>query len=81
MRKLRPRFAEQFSQFLRILAEENRIEVLAIHVRVGTPGGLAILAAFGRCVLRLDVDDDPDRILSDRSIRSHRCSVGTQQVV
>ncbi len=81
---LGPRLAEDLTQLLRILPEEDGVEVLPIHVRIGAPHRGKVLPQLGRRVLRLEIDDQPDlpllrRLGEAESLHSH--PVGAQKIV
>jgi hypothetical protein len=76
-----PGLAEDRRQLLRMAAEDRRIEVLAVHVGVGSPGRLPVVLRLRRRVLRLEVDDEADPGHALRAERVDRGAVGAEQIV
>src|SRR5688500_13493790 len=58
VRPVGPGLAEYLLHLFRVVAEENGIKILAIHVGIGAPGRIEILRRLRRRVLRLEVDRD-----------------------
>src|SRR5207244_5937413 len=70
-RPSRPGITENLRELVRITAEEYRIEILPVHVRVRASPGVAILGLLGSRIFRLEVYHDPDAMLALDAIRLH----------
>ena len=65
----------------RIVAAEDGIEILPVHVRVGARGGGDVFGLVGRGILGLEIDDESDLVLAARAIVLHGGAVRAQEVV
>ena len=78
----RPRLAEQLRHRFRILAEEDRIEILPVHVGVGAGGGGEVLVAGRGGDFRLEIDHQSDLLApAGGAIRLHGAAVRAQEIV
>src|SRR5687768_1206545 len=81
VRPIGPGITENLTHLFRVVAEENWIKILAIHVGIGAPRRLQILRRLRRRVLRLQVDRDSNlslfrgaggsELLDSRTVRPH----------
>ena len=60
---------------------QEGIEVLPVHVRVGAACRRSILVTVRRGILRLEIDDDADLMLTTRAVRLHCRGVRPQQMM
>ena len=67
-REIRPGLAEDLAHPFGIAAEEDRIEILLVHVGVRAPGGREVLGPVRRRVLGLQIDHQPDAVLPLRPV-------------
>ena len=81
-REVRPCVAEDLRELVGVAAQEERVEVVPVHVRVGAAGGREVFGVLGRGVLGLEVQHDPDGgPRRDRPIGLDGGPVGAQQIV
>src|SRR5688500_1615320 len=81
VRPIGPGLTENLTHLFRVVAEENWIKILAVHVGIGAPRRLQILRRLRRRVLRLQVDRDSNlslfrgaggpESLDSRAVRAH----------
>ena len=76
-----PCSAEDLAHLLGIASLEDGIEILPVHVRVGAARRGEIVGTLRRRVLRLEIDDKADLMLSRGAIGAHGHRVGAKQVV
>ena len=79
--KLGPRRPEDLGQLRRVRAAQHRLQILAVHVRVGPPRGGEVAGILARGMLGLEVQHDADLVPALRAIRLHAGAVRAQQVV
>ena len=77
----RPGIAEYLAQFIGVGAEEQRIEVVAIHVGVGSCSGREVGWPRRSRVLWLEIHDDADLVRPDASVGGHAGGMRADQVV
>ena len=76
-----PHVAEGLGELGGIVAEEDRVEVVAVHVRVGARGGRDVFGPLGRGILGLEIDDESDLVRAARAIVAHRGAVRAEEIV
>src|SRR5439155_6018628 len=76
-----PGFAEDLAQFLGIASEEHRIEVLPVHVCVGSIQRCEIVWRARRGVFRFEVDDETDLLLRTGATRLDGRTVRAEEVM
>src|ERR1019366_2507691 len=59
-----PRIAEHLAQFVWIAAMHDGIEILTVHVRIGSRGPGDVFGRIGCSVLRLEIHDESDLTLA-----------------
>ena len=76
-----PHLAEGFGELGRILSEEDGIEIVPVHVRVGARGGSDVFGLVGRGILGLEIDDESDLVLAARAIVLNGGAVRAEEIV
>ncbi len=76
-----PRITEDFAQLLGVSAQEDRVEVLPVHIGVRACGRFAICRLIRRGILGFQVHHQTDAVLAYTAIRLHRRAMGAQKVV
>src|SRR4029077_18368581 len=81
LRPLRPRTAEDVLELRRVAPQEYRVEVLAVHVRVGSLGGGEIFREARGRMFGLEIHHQADLMSALTAISLERRSMSAQQLV